>query len=231
LRLVRSSIGAKLVMASTGALLFLFLVAHLSGNLLVFGGPDALNSYSEGLRELGPLLWIARIGLIVLAIAHIATALKLMRANERARPVPYARRADRQIRPSTRFMATSGLVLLGYTLFHLAHFTWGWIQPDHFAAEETLADGFVRKDVYAMLVLGFRTWWVDAAYLLAMVFLALHLWHGIPSLFQTLGVNHPKYNGLIRGAGAAIAAAIFVGYASIPVAVLAGVVPLPGSMP
>jgi succinate dehydrogenase / fumarate reductase, cytochrome b subunit len=231
LRLFRSSIGAKVVVALTGLLLFGFVIVHLLGNLQVFGGPDALNSYSEKLRELGPLLWIARIGLIVIAVAHVGTALKLMRANERARPVPYLRRADRQIRMSTRFMATSGLVLLGYVLFHLAHFTWGWVYPDFFGAEEQLAEGIVRKDVFAMLVHGFQVWWVVAAYLLAMLFLALHLWHGIPSLFQTLGVNHPKYDGLIRGGGALVAALVFAGYCSIPLAVIGGFVTLPGGTP
>ena len=123
-RLYRSSLGAKYVMASTGVLLFLFLIAHLLGNLQVFSGADAVNGYAEKLRSLGPLLWVARIGLIVLASLHIATALRLAKANDAARPVAYTKQAHRHVKPQTKTMVMTGLVILGYVLYHLAHFTW-----------------------------------------------------------------------------------------------------------
>jgi len=223
-RFLRSSIGAKFVLAITGILLFLFVVIHLLGNLQVFAGREKVNHYAETLRSLGPLLWVARFGLIALAAVHIATALRVARANESARPIAYLKRASRQIRPQTRLMLTSGLVLLGYVIFHLAHFTWGVIYPEYAAAMETLAGGGERHDVYSMLVHGFQVWWVALAYVVAMFFLAIHLCHGLSSVPQTFGWNHPKYDRLFRALGPVIATLIFLGYASIPAAVLVGAV-------
>lgn len=230
-RMFRSSIGAKLVMAVTGILLFGFLIAHLLGNLTVFGGAEKINQYGQALRDLGPMLWVARVGLIVIAVAHIATALRLVKANEAARPVPYLKQASRQIKPQTRLMWTSGLVLLGYALFHLAHFTWGFVLHDYWKAEAKIADGRVVHDVHTMIVLGFQVWWVSAAYLVAMVFLALHLCHAIPSFFQTIGLHHSKYQRALKMSGPAIATLIFLGYASIPVAIWAGLVTTSGVSP
>lgn len=225
-RFIRSSIGAKFVVAVTGVLLFLWIVAHLLGNLQVFAGPEKLNHYAEALRDLGPLLLVARLGLLALAAIHVAAAMRVHRQNEAARPIPYERPGSRQIRPQTRFMLTSGLVVLGYALFHLAHFTWGKIYPEYFNAVEKLADGRERHDVYTMLVHGFQVWWVALLYLVSMFFLAFHLAHGLSSVPQTFGWNHGKYQGLFRLLGPLVGALIFLGYASIPAAVLAGVLRL-----
>jgi succinate dehydrogenase / fumarate reductase cytochrome b subunit len=221
-RFIRSSIGAKFVLAVTGVLLFLFVVAHLLGNLQVFAGPDKMNHYAETLQSLGPLLNLARIGLLVLAVVHVAAALRVHRQNEAARPIPYLKQANRQIRPQTRFMITSGLVVLGYVLFHLVHFTWGQLYPQFYAAMEKLPDGSERHDVYAMLVQGFQVWWVSLVYLVAMFFLAFHLCHGLSSVPQTFGWNHGKYQCAFKLLGPGVATLIFLGYASIPVAVLIG---------
>ena len=223
-RFVRSSIGAKFVLAVTGALLFLFVVAHLLGNLQIFGGPEAVNHYAESLRKLGPLLWVARIGLLVLAAVHVSSALRVHQLNEAARPVPYVKLANRQVKPQTRLMFTSGLVLIGYVVFHLAHFTWGMVHPELFALTEKLADGSARHDVYAMLIGSFSEIWLVVVYVAAMAFLALHLAHGLSSIPQTFGWNHGKYAGLVRALGPGIAALIFLGYVSIPAAVLMGIV-------
>ncbi|MBL8841145.1 MAG: succinate dehydrogenase cytochrome b subunit [Planctomycetes bacterium] len=225
-RLYRSSLGAKYVMATTGLLLFGFLIAHLLGNLQIFAGPDAVNSYAEKLRSLGPLLWVARIGLLVIAGVHIATAMKLAKANQEARPVAYAKVTHRAVKPATKTMVLSGLVILAYVIYHLAHFTWGVIQADHAHLEEELGGGATRHDVYSMIVLGFQTWWVSASYLVALVLLALHLCHGITSVFQTFGLHHSKYACAIKMAGPAIATLIFLGYASIPAACWLGLVKL-----
>jgi succinate dehydrogenase / fumarate reductase cytochrome b subunit len=230
-RTLKSSIGAKAVMALSGILLFGFVVVHLLGNLQVFGAPEAINHYGQALRDLGPILWVVRIGLLAVAAIHVFTALKLVRANQAARPVPYAMQASRQIKPATRLMWTSGLVLVGYTLFHLAHFTWGFVLHDYYHGKATLADGRVVHDVHSMMVRGFQVWWVSAAYLLSMLFLALHLCHAVPSFFQTLGVNHPKYQCLLRLLGPAIATVIFLGYASIPAGVWLGAIRLAGGAP
>ncbi len=222
-RFGRSSIGAKFVLAVTGVLLFLFVVAHLLGNLQMFAGPDKINHYGEALRQLGPLLWIARIGLLALAVVHVSSALRVHKLNEAARPVPYVKLAHRQVKPQTRLMFTSGLVLLGYVVFHLAHFTWGLVHPELYALTEKLADGSVRHDVYAMLIGSFSEVWLVAVYVAAMAFLALHLAHGLSSVPQTFGWNHGKYACLFRALGPGIAALIFLGYVSIPVAVLMGI--------
>ena len=221
-RLYRSSLGAKYVMALTGVMLFFFLIAHLLGNLQVFAGADAMNAYAKGLRDLGPLLWVARIGLLVVAVVHIVTELKLAKANQAARPVAYAKQASRQIKPQTKTMVLSGLVLLGYALYHLAHFTWGFVLHDY----STLVDAQGRHDVFAMVVKSFQCWWVSASYLVALLFLALHLCHGITSAFQTFGLNHAKYACAIKLAGPAVSGALFAGYASIPVACWIGLVKL-----
>jgi succinate dehydrogenase / fumarate reductase cytochrome b subunit len=221
-RFIRSSIGAKFVVAVTGILLFLWIVGHLLGNLQVFAGREKLNHYAQALRDLGPLLLIARLGLLALAVIHVAATMRVHRLNEAARPIPYQKLASRQIRPQTRFMLTSGLVVLGYALFHLAHFTWGKIYPQYFDAVEKLADGSERHDVYEMLVQGFEVWWLSLLYVVAMGFLAFHLAHGLSSVPQTFGWNHGKYQALFRLLGPLLAALIFVGYVSIPVAVLIG---------
>lgn len=221
-RLYRSSLGAKYVMALTGLALFLFVVAHLLGNLQVFAGAEAVNRYAEQLRSLGPLLWIARIGLLVLALLHVATAMRIARHNDSARPIAYSMVSWRKVRPQTRTMLLSGLVLIAYVIYHLAHFTWGFVLHDYHG--HTDAQG--RFDVFSMMVLGFRCWWVSASYLVALVFLALHLCHGVSSVFQTFGLDHGKWAGAIRMAGPALATAIFLGYASIPVACWLGIVTL-----
>ncbi len=221
-RLYRSSIGAKAVMAATGVLLFLFLIAHLLGNLQVFAGREAVNHYAQSLRDLGPLLWVARIGLIVIAGLHVTTAMRLATANQAARPVAYIKQASRQVKPQTKTMVMTGLVILAYVLYHLAHFTWGFVLHDYYGHED--AQG--RHDVYGMVVQSFQCWWVAGSYLIALVLLSMHLCHGIPSFFQTIGFNHAKYAAAIRLAGPAIATLIFLGYASIPVACWLGMVKL-----
>ncbi len=221
-RLYRSSIGAKAVMALTGILLLLFLIAHLLGNLQVFAGADAVNSYAEKLQSLGPLLWVARIGLLVIVGVHVVTALRLAKANDAARPVAYAKKAHRQVKPQTRTMVMTGLVILAYVVYHLAHFTWGFVLHDYYGQTDALG----RHDVYAMVVRSFQCWWVSASYLVAMVLLALHLCHGVTSAFQTFGLNHSKYASALKLAGPAIATLIFLGYASIPVACWLGIVHL-----
>lgn len=222
-RLYRSSLGAKYVMALTGALLFLFLIAHLLGNLQVFAGADAVNSYAEKLRHLGPLLWVARIGLLVLAGLHVVTALRVARANDAARPVPYAKSAHRAVKAQTKTMVLSGLVILAYVVYHLAHFTWGFVQHENSILMEKV-DGGERHDVFSMIVLSFQCWWVAASYLVAMALLAMHLCHGLSSLFQTFGFHHSKYACAVKLIGPAVATLIFLGYASIPVACWLGIV-------
>jgi succinate dehydrogenase / fumarate reductase cytochrome b subunit len=196
-----SSVGSKTVMAVTGIALFGFVVVHMLGNLQVFLGPERLNAYAKGLEDLGPLLWVARIGLL----AYVGAT---------AQVTSYA----------ARTMFVSGLLVLAFVVYHLAHFTFGWIAPSHHA----LTDAQGRHDVYAMVVRGFRIPAIAVSYLVAQAILASHLSHGLSSAFQTLGVTHPRLAFLKAGFGKAVAAGIFLGNASMPLAALLGALHLPG---
>lgn len=210
----KSSIGGKFAVALTGLALVLFLVAHLAGNLLIFAGPEALAAYAEGLRRFPALLWGMRVGLLVVAVVHVTLAIKLNLASKSARPVAYASKVYTKATMPSRTMVLSGLLILFYVLFHLAHFTFRCTSP------EIAALG--PYDVYQMLVLGFSSPFVALTYIGAMVVLGLHLNHGVSSLFQSLGMNHSKYNGAIRLLGPLLGTALACGYIAIPVAVWTG---------
>lgn len=223
-RTFSSSIGSKWMMAISGAALVGFLVAHLSGNLLIFVGRDALNAYAKGLHDLGPLLWVARIGLLVFVLMHIFTAMSLMKRNREAKPQKYAVNHAQGATYASRTMVMSGPIITLYIIYHLAHFTFKAVHVDEAAvAMETLSGGHA-VDVYQMMVDSFSVWWITLFYLIANLLICVHLHHGIQSAFQTLGLNHPKFTPLLKQAGAAIAVLIAVGFVSIPLAVLTGVV-------
>ena len=236
-RALGSSIGGKLVTAVTGLGLMIFLVGHLSGNLLVFKGPKAMNDYAQMLHDLGPLLWVARIGLLVTFALHIYLSVTLNLRNMAARPVPYAYRNYAAATFASRTMLPTGLMILAFVIYHLLHFTLGVTDPANYAAApgnlETVTvpgviDPLQRPDVYSMVVKGFQNPLVSLVYVFAMVMLGLHLSHGASSVFQTLGLNHPKYNPLFRLVGPGFAAVIVAGYVSIPLSILFGLVKLPG---
>ncbi len=222
-RSLSSSIGNKLLVAITGIGLVGFLVGHLAGNLQVYLGQDAFNAYATGLRELGPLLNILRAGIVLVAIVHVVTAIKAARSSKNARPVAYAKHTRVVSSGNSHSMVRTGLLILAFVLFHLAHFTWGLTHPEHYK----LVDGEGRHDAYSMLVLGFQSWPVAVSYVVAMFLLGMHISHGIPSLLQTLGISHPKYRPLLEKSGPVIAVLLVAGFVSIPVSVLLGIVPLP----
>jgi succinate dehydrogenase / fumarate reductase, cytochrome b subunit len=223
LRSLQSSIGRKLLVALTGVGLLGFVIVHLLGNLQVYAGPDRLNGYAEGLAHLGPLLWVARIGLIVLALTHIVLTLQLAAENRAARPVRYASNGRVQATTSARTMVLSGLMILAFVLYHLAHFTWGIAHPE-FSGR---LDSQGRRDVYSMVVASFQQWPIAAAYAVAMILLGMHLWHAGTSIFQTFGWNHPKYNRLFAAVGPTLALLIVAGNLSIPLSCLLGLLKLP----
>lgn len=222
-RTLNSSIGMKWTMGLTGLALFLFVLAHMIGNLQIYGPPELINQYAVNLRNLGPLLWVARIGLALMFIVHIASAIRLTQLNRSARPVAYAVTTPQVSGYAARSMLMGGLILLGFLLYHLAHFTLGLTNPELFG----LHDAQGRHDVYAMVVLSFRQPLISITYILAMIPLVMHLSHGLSSVFQTLGANSPKYNYLFHAAGPVLGAIIFIGNVSIPLAVLANVIPYP----
>jgi succinate dehydrogenase / fumarate reductase cytochrome b subunit len=218
-----STLGGKTVVALTGLSLLGFVLAHMAGNLQIYLGQEAVNAYAAKLKSLGGLLWAARLGLLAVAVLHVVTALKLAAHSRTARPVRYAASGSVQKTVSAASMVWSGLLIAAFVVYHLAHFTWGWILTDAYA----LRDAQGRHDVYSMTVLGFQQPLIAGLYLFAMVVLALHLVHGAQSIFQTLGVTRPHTAAAIRKAGLAVAWLVLLGNASMPLAVLAGLVTLP----
>ncbi|MCW7492188.1 succinate dehydrogenase cytochrome b subunit [Leptospira sp. 2 VSF19] len=220
----RSSIGKKIIMAITGFIWFGFVILHMVGNLQVFQGPEKLNTYAKFLKDLGPLLWVARIGLIVAFFGHVCTAILLKIENSSARPVSYAKGSTIQASVASRTMAYSGLLLLTFLVYHLAHFTLGITNPEHYSFEYILKNGDVVHDVYAMVILGFQDPIISGTYIVFMIFLALHFSHALGSMFQTLGILAPKHNPTIQKLSTGLGLIIFLGNCSMPISILLGYV-------
>jgi succinate dehydrogenase / fumarate reductase cytochrome b subunit len=212
-RFWHSSVGKKAVMAVTGLVMIAFLISHVLGNLQVFAGPLTINEYSAALRRLGPLLWIARGGLIVALVLHVIAAYQLTRRTQAARPVGYAHQDPQVSTVAARTIRWGGVLLLVFIVLHLLHFTFGTIHP-----------AFDHKDVYGNIVAGFQIWWVSLLYVAAMVGLGLHLYHGTWSSIRTLGLTRPSGDPLKRRVTAVLAWAIYLGFSIIPIAVFAGIV-------
>lgn len=225
---LRSSIARKMVMAATGLALLGFVVAHMVGNLQVFAGPEKLNAYAATLQGLGPILWVLRLGLLGVFVLHVATAFRIWRENRAARPVPYAVVVPSASTYASRTMIWSGFIVLAFVVYHLAHFTFGVVQPEHFhLTDPSYADpssGATRHDVYAMVVRGFRSPVVALTYVAAQVLLGLHISHGASSVFQTLGCTSPRLECAKRAAGPLLAGVIVAGNCSIPLSILLGLV-------
>ncbi len=222
---VRSSIGAKHVMALTGLGLVLFAIVHMIGHLGMFSGQDAYNSYAHFLQGLGGLKWAARGGLLAIFVVHLATGIRLATLNRAARPVPYAVYRPVRSTAASRTMALTGLTILAFVIYHLLHFTLGQVQPAYFHQLDELG----RYDAYSMFVRGFQNVGIYASYTVAMLLLALHLGHGASSWLQSLGLRHPKYSPTLDKLGPALSFILFIGYMAPPTAVLAGLIKLPGA--
>jgi succinate dehydrogenase / fumarate reductase cytochrome b subunit len=210
-----STIGKKVVMAVTGIVLFGFVVGHMIGNLQAYLGPEALNAYAVWLRELmhGAAIWIVRAVLLLSVILHIWSATALTIDNQRARPIGYRKREYERSTYASRTMVWSGPILALFVIYHLLHFTFGTVHPS-----------FVEGDVYHNFVAGFQAVPVSVFYIVAMLALGYHLYHGIWSMLQTLGLSHPRYNFLRHGFAGLMTAIVVVGNISFPLAVLTGVI-------
>jgi len=215
LRFFEATIVKKAILAITGIAMFGFVTGHLLGNLQVFLGPERLNSYAAFLKSNMEILWGARIGLLVCLVAHIVVTLQLLKIKNQARPVSYAKKNNSHSSLASRTMYMSGPVILAFVIYHLLHMTLGVVHPR-----------FSHYDVYSNVVYGFLQWPVSLAYIVAVGLLCMHLSHGIYSMFQTLGFSHPVYTPRIKRAARTIAVLFFLGYASIPMAVITGVVRL-----
>lgn len=212
----RSSIGKKIIVALTGIVLIAFVIGHLLGNLQIFLGPDWINGYAEHLRELGPLLWITRIVLLVVVVIHIVATIQLALDNRRARPADYVEKRHVKATFASRHMAMSGLIVLAFILYHLAHFTVRVADPRFLLLKH---DPLNHYDVYTMMVLAFQNPFVSGFYVLGVFLLCLHLSHGSSSFFQSLGLNNKKLTPKLARAGRIFAWLLFAGYVSIPLAV------------
>ena len=212
----RSTVGKKAVMAVTGFIGFGFVAAHLIGNLQFYLGPEALNGYASTLREHAAVLLAARATLLGAVVVHLIAAFQLWRINAAARPARYLVYTPQASTYASRTMLISGPVLFFFLLYHLLHLTFGKIHPSF----HHLKNGV--PDTYHNIVVGFSNPFASFAYILAMVFLGLHLRHGIWSLFQSLGWNHPRLMPLVRRFAVIAAAGIVLGNISIPIAVLLG---------
>jgi succinate dehydrogenase / fumarate reductase cytochrome b subunit len=210
---LRSSIGRKLIMAFTGVILFGFVIGHMVGNLQVFQGPEKLNAYAETLRHLGPLLWAVRLVLLAAVGLHIWSAYSLTRTNWSARAVSYDRYKPQSSTYASRTMRWGGVLLLLFIVYHLLHFTFG---------TRAVHPQFVAGDVYHNFITGFQNPLVSFFYIVSMLALGLHLYHGAWSILQTAGVSHPGLDRVRYGLAAAIAIVIVLGNISMPVAVMAG---------
>jgi succinate dehydrogenase / fumarate reductase cytochrome b subunit len=218
-RLLRTSIGRKLLVAVTGLAMGLFVIGHLLGNLLLFKGPEAFNGYADYLKG-HPLLWVSRIGLLVVLIVHVVTAMRLYRENRAARPQRYVVDATVEASFASRHMVFSGLLVLAFVVYHLLHLTVGVIEPDVFREMHAKS----RPDVYGMVVHSFSSLWIAISYVVAMLLLGMHLIHGFLSFLRTVGVHHESYNALIRIVGPVLVIVIITGFCSIPLGVYLGVI-------
>ncbi|HYX31991.1 MAG TPA: succinate dehydrogenase cytochrome b subunit [Oligoflexus sp.] len=219
-RLMKSSLGAKYVVAVTGAGLFAFIIGHVGGNLLLYFGQDAMNSYAAGLHNLPyGLLWIARGGLLVFFGLHVYTAYRLAIQNKAARPRAYAFEDTLKASYASRTMARTGTIVLLFLIYHLAHYTF---RIANYAGP--YIDNQGRDDVYTMVVAGFNQPFISITYVAAMLVLGFHLSHGLSSMFQTLGINHSKYNPFFRKVMPLIGWAVCLAGATIPLAVLTGII-------
>lgn len=217
-RIARTTIGLKLIVGTTGFLLGGFVLVHLLGNLQVYVGPEAMNAYAAMLKGMPGPLWAARFGLLAIFVVHIAANMKLKGRNDAARRTAYAEKHALKSTAASRTMLVTGIALLAFVAYHLAHFTLGLTDPQNFDLHDELG----RHDVYSMLVLGFQKPLVSGLYILAMAFLGLHLAHGMASVFQTGGWRTLTWRKAIDGGGRAFALLVVLGNISIPVACLIG---------
>lgn len=205
-------------MAVTGLMGFGFVVMHMLGNLQIYQGQNAdgiyaLDVYAKNLRSLGPLLYVARLGLLGAVIVHIITAIQLTGMSHKSRPVRYHKWVPSGSDYASRTMRVSGPILLLFIIYHLLDFTFGKVNPN-----------FLEGQVHHNVIASFSNPIISLFYIVAMLSLGLHMYHGIWSLFQSLGANNSKYNDLIHNFAVLSTAVVVIGDISIPVSVLIGIV-------
>jgi len=222
--LFTNMVGRKMVMSISGLAMVLFVILHLLGNTSIFAGPDGINAYAMMLRGLTPFLWIMRLVMFTAVCLHAFFGVRLSLENHYARPEAYAVKKNIRSTFTGRNMIWTGAFIASYLVFHLLHFTLHVISPGLSAGGHGHMDELGRPDVYLMVVSSFRHFTVSVIYISAMAALALHLYHGIQSLFQTLGLNTEKTLHFFVRAGAVAAIILSLGFISIPLGIFAGIV-------
>ena len=218
----RSTIGKKIIMAVTGLIGVGFVIGHMAGNLQAFVGRDKLNAYGALLHgPLAELLWVVRLVLIAAVVLHVLMAYQLTMRSRAARPVAYHGREPQVSTWASRTMRWGGVLLLIFIVLHILHFTTGQIDPAGWRAR---VDAAGRHDVFGNVVASFHIWWVAAFYILAMIFLGLHLYHGAWSSVRTLGYAKPSPHPLHRRIALVVAAVIWLGFTLVPLGVIAGLI-------
>jgi succinate dehydrogenase / fumarate reductase cytochrome b subunit len=210
-RFYSSTVGKKAVMAVSGCILFLFVLTHLAGNLQIYEGPRKLNDYSRLLHSMPVLLWGARITLLVMVVLHIWSSIQLALRNREARPVGYVKKNAAGSSYASRTMYWSGPIILAFVIYHLLDFTFGTVNPN-----------YQEGEVYSNVVASFQVPLITGFYILAMLLLCMHLYHGLWSMIQSLGIPQASYTPVLKRGAAALAILIAAGNISIPVSVLAG---------
>jgi succinate dehydrogenase / fumarate reductase cytochrome b subunit len=218
----RSTIGKKVIMGVTGLVGIGFVILHMIGNLQAFVSADKLNSYGALLHgPLAELLWLLRAVLIIAVVLHVVMALQLTRRSMAARPVGYRRKEPQVATLASRTMLAGGILLLVFVVVHVMHFTTEQIDPARWAGR---TDAAGHRDVYGNVVGSFRIWWVVLFYVVAMIALGLHLFHGAWSSIRTLGYAQASEHPLKRRIALAVALIVWLGFTLVPVGVVAGVI-------
>ncbi len=211
----RSTVGKKVLMAVTGVILFGFVTGHMLGNLQIYLGAERLNHYAELLHKNLAMLWAVRCALLLSVLVHLVAAAQVWLRSRRSRPVGYRVFRQGAVDYAARTMIWSGPIIALFVLYHLGHLTWGW---------GGVHEQFVVGDVYHNVVSGFQVPLAAGFYIVANLLLGFHLYHGVWSLLQTMGWEHPRFNPWRRVLAVLFAVAVAAGNISIPVAVLTGVV-------
>lgn len=217
--LYRTSVGKKFYMAVSGAILIGFLIAHMIGNLKMYMGPDAFNHYAEFLREVGyPILphmaglWIFRVVLLGCVGLHMLSAWQVYTQSRNARGGKYTKEESLHFSYASRTMRWGGVIIAAFVIYHILHFTVGTVHPE-----------FVPGEAYGNVVIGFQNPLVAGFYIVALAMITFHVYHGLWSAFQTVGANHPKYNPFRRPLALVLALLLLLGFLTVPVGVMAGV--------
>lgn len=218
MQLLTSNVGRKILMAVTGLFMLLFAIVHLLGNSSIFAGPNGINAYAEHLHSLGPVVWIFRLAMLAFITVHVIFGIQLTLENSAANPKAYAVKNQLRATLASNNMIWTGLLIAVFIIYHLLHFT-ARVTP----GLVTGVDALNRFDVFTMVVSSFSGATNVLIYVAAIIVLFLHLFHGAQSIFQTVGLNNDKSLPVITKAGRLLSAALLIGYISIPVVIISGI--------